>query len=49
LEGKEKLEWKDIRQSRLSLALELLEESKGESQEMSQKRAMKKVEFSSLV
>ena len=45
LEGKKNLKWEDIKQSRLSKALELLAEAKEESEELTQQRAKKVVEY----
>ena len=45
LENKKELEWKDIGQSRLSKALELMADAKDESQELTQQRAKKVVEL----
>ena len=39
------LDWDDIKQSRLSKALELLADAKEEMQELSQQRAKKAVEY----
>lgn len=45
LENKKELEWKDIRQSRLSKALELMDDAKEESQELTQQRAKSIIEY----
>jgi uncharacterized protein (UPF0332 family) len=45
LEGRENLQWGDIRQSRLSRALEILEEAKEETQKLTQQRAKRTVEY----
>lgn len=45
LEGKKNLRWEDIKHSRLSRALELLAEAQEESQELTQRRAKKTVEY----
>jgi len=45
LEGKSNLQWEDIKHSRLSKALELMEEAKEENQELTQHRAKKVVEY----
>jgi len=45
LENKKELEWKDIEQSRLSKALELMADAKEESQKLTQQRAKKVVEL----
>lgn len=45
LENKPYLEWKDIKQSRLSKALELMEDAKEETQELTQQRAKSVVEY----
>ncbi len=45
LENKKELEWKDIKQSRLSKALELMEDAKEESQELTQQKAKSIIEF----
>lgn len=44
LESKKSLKWEDVRQSRLSKALELLAEAKEESQELTQRKAKRIVE-----
>ena len=44
LEGKENISWEDIKQSRLSRALELMVEAEEESQELTQQRAKRVVE-----
>jgi hypothetical protein len=44
-EGKKELRWEDIKQSKLSKALELLEEAKEENQELTQQKAKKIVEY----
>jgi len=45
LENKKELEWKDIRQSRLSKALELMADAKEESQELTQQKAKSIIEY----
>lgn len=45
VEGKKELRWEDIKQSKLSRALELLEEAKEENQELTQQKAKKVVEY----
>lgn len=45
LEGKKELRWEDIKQSKLSRALELLAEAKEESQGLTQQKAKKVVEY----
>ncbi len=45
LENKKELEWRDIEQSRLSKALELMADAKEESQELTQQRAKKVIEL----
>ncbi len=45
LENKKELEWRDIKQSRLSKALELMEDAKEESQELTQQKAKSIIEF----
>lgn len=45
LEGKRDLQWEEIKESRLSKALELFVEAKEENQELTQQRAKKVVEY----
>ncbi len=45
LENKKDLKWDDIKQSRLSKALELMNDAKEESQELTQQRAKSVVEY----
>ncbi len=45
LENKKELEWKDIKQSRLSKALELMKEASEESQELTQEKAKSIIEL----
>ncbi len=45
LEGKKNLRWENIKHSRLSKALELMEEAKEETQELTQQRAKKVIEY----
>ncbi|MFH1073352.1 MAG: hypothetical protein V1743_08035 [Nanoarchaeota archaeon] len=45
LEGKENIQWEDIKHSRFSKALELLAEAKEETQELTQQKAKKIVEL----
>lgn len=45
LENKKNLKWEDIKQSRLSRALELMAEAKEESQELTQQKAKRIVEY----
>lgn len=45
LENKKELEWKDIKQSRPSRALEIMEDAKEESQGLTQQKAKSIIEF----
>lgn len=45
LENKTNLKWEDIKQSRLSKALELMTDAKEETQELTQQRAKSVVEY----
>jgi hypothetical protein len=45
LEGKKDIQWKDIQRSRLSNALELLEQAKEETEEVTQQKAKRAVEY----
>lgn len=44
LENKKELEWKDIKKSRLSKALELFSEAKKENQELTQQKVKRIIE-----
>ncbi len=45
MEGKKDLQWEEIKHSRMSKALELLREAEQETQELTQQRAKKMVEY----